>query len=115
KHEMVATNDDTATVEPVAVDAPAADVKTVSPPVANSVKSNPTVTTTEKAKTNIVPTKEQKAAEEKKKQQAAQAATAAAAAKEKEYRNNWPKYITVGKLDIQENKKDDDGVEAFNV
>ncbi|HMK24849.1 MAG TPA: DUF4339 domain-containing protein [Chitinophagaceae bacterium] len=54
---------------------------------------------------------QKKAEEEKKKLQAAQAALAAAA-KEKEYRNNWPKYITFGKLDY--NTKGD-GIDAFNV
>lgn len=55
---------------------------------------------------------QKKAEEEKKKLQAAQAALAAAAAKEKEYRNNWPKYITFGKLDYTTNG---DGIDAFNV
>ena len=62
-----------------------------------------------------------KAEEEKKKQlalqaakatQAAQAAQAAAALKEKEFRNNWPRYITFGKLDYTANG---DGIDAFNV
>ncbi len=52
---------------------------------------------------------QKKAEEEKKKLQAAQAA---AAAKEKEYRNNWPRYITFGKLDYNTNG---DGIDAFNV
>jgi chemotaxis protein histidine kinase CheA len=55
---------------------------------------------------------QKKAEEEKKKLQAAQAALAAAAAKEKDYRNNWPRYITFGKLDY--NTKGD-GIDAFNV
>ena len=55
---------------------------------------------------------QKKADEEKKKLQAAKAALAAAAAKEKEYRNNWPKYITFGKLDYDTKG---DGIDAFNV
>lgn len=89
------------------------------PPVANTTKNNQTVVVNEKAKTNVTTTKtkpadaqkatQQKAEEEKKKLQAAQAA---AALKEKEYRNNWPKYITIGKLNYTTN---DDGVDAFNI
>jgi chemotaxis protein histidine kinase CheA len=54
---------------------------------------------------------QKKAEAEKKELQAAQAALAAAA-KEKDYRNNWPKYITFGKLEY--NTKGD-GIDAFNV
>ncbi len=52
----------------------------------------------------------QKKAEEEKKK--IQAALAAAAAKEKEFRNNWPGYITFGKLAYNTNG---DGIDAFNV
>jgi hypothetical protein len=52
----------------------------------------------------------QKKAEEEKKK--LQAALAAAAAKEKEYRNNWQRHITFGKLDYNTNG---DGIDAFNV
>ncbi len=89
------------------------------PPVANTTKTNQPVVVNEKAKTNVTTTKtkpadaqkavQQKAEEEKKKMQASQTA---AALKEKEYRNNWPKYITIGKLDYTTN---DDGVDAFNI
>lgn len=89
------------------------------PPVANTAKTNQPVTNNEKAKANTptVKTKpadaqkaaQQKAEEEKKKLQAAQSA---AAFKEKEYRNNWPRYITMGKIDFKVN---DDGVDAFNI
>lgn len=55
---------------------------------------------------------QKKAEEEKKKLQAAQAAQAAAAAKEMGMRNNWPKYITFGKLNYETKG---DGIGAFDV
>ncbi|NOT52083.1 MAG: DUF4339 domain-containing protein [Chitinophagaceae bacterium] len=110
--QVVATNDEAATA-----DAPTtADAKSNQPPVATTTKTNQPVAVNDKAKANVVPTKAQQAEaqklalkkteDDKKKQQAA------AAAKEKEYRNNWAKYISVGNLNIE---KDDDGVKAFNV
>lgn len=113
--QVVTTNDEPATKEvPVTTDA-----KSNQPPVANTAKTNQTVAVNDKAKANTTPTRAQqaesqklalkKAEDDRKKQQAA---AAAAAAREKDYRNNWTRYITVGNLDI---KKDDDGVEAFNI
>jgi len=111
--------DEAKTTEPETADVPVTENTTTQPPVANTGKLNPTTLVSEKAKTSTTPTKAQQAEaqklaqkkidDEKKKQQAA---IAAAAAKEKEFRNNWPKYIMIGDLDI---KKNDDGVEAFNV
>lgn len=49
---------------------------------------------------------------QKKAEEAKKKLLAAAALKEKEYRNNWPKYIRIGQLDY--NTKGD-GVDAFNV
>lgn len=88
------------------------------PPVATTAKTQKATLTPATAKPGTTSKTQQaeaqklaqkKAEEENKKFQAAQAA---AALKEKEYRNNWPKYITFGKLDY---KTKDDGVEAFNV
>ncbi len=118
-HQIVVSNEEMGTNEKPAMDAPTTSPD-ATPPVANTTKTKATVPVNEKAKSNVTTTKAQqaeaqkiaaqkKAEDDKKKQQAA---LAAAAAKEKEYRNNWSKYITVGKLDIVKN---DDGVEAFNV
>lgn len=121
-HQMVVTNGEAAkdqTVTTATAERPATETKETAPPVANTTKTNQPVAVNEKAKTNLTTAKtkpadaqkvaQQKAEEEKKKLQAAQAA---AALKEKEYRNNWPKYITIGKLDYTTN---DDGVDAFNI
>jgi hypothetical protein len=87
-------------------------------PVAVQPKNNPkqptntkTTTTTAKAQQAEAQKLAQQKAEEEKRQQAA---ALAALAKEKDYRNNWAKYITTGKLEI--NFKDDDGgIDPFNV
>ncbi len=84
------------------------------PPVANTAKTQKATLTPATAKPGTSTSKTQqaeaqkKAEEEKKKLLAAQAAAAA----EMEYRNNWPKYITFGKLDFNDNG---DGIDAFNV
>lgn len=120
-NEMVVNLDEAAT-KPSITTAPAtnAETKEELPPAAITNKTTRPVVVNEKAKTTTAPaTKTQqteaqklaqkKAEEEKKKQQADMAATAA---KEKEYRNNWPKYITFGKIDF---KTDNDNIEPFNV
>lgn len=113
----VATNNEVKD-QPAMTDVSSSDAKVDNPPVATTSKTTQPVVVDEKAKANIVPSKAdaqklaaQKKAEEEKKKQAAQAA---ALAKEKEYRNNWTKYVTVGnyKANIVKN---DDGVEAFNI
>jgi cytoskeletal protein RodZ len=82
--------------------------KTTVPPVA----TKPTAAEIKAKQVAAQKLAQKKAEEEQKKLQAAQAALAAAAAKEKEYRNNWSRYITFGKLDYNANG---DGIDAFNV
>lgn len=122
-HEVVVTTEETAKTEPDVTTAPTTVTETKEqqpPPVATNNKTTQPVVVNEKAKTTTTPvTKTQqieaqkaaqkKAEEEKQKQQAA---IAAAALKEKEYRNNWPRYVTFGKIDF---KTDDDNIMPFNV
>lgn len=127
-HEMVVTNEEaskdettTATTNPTTT--VATETKENQPPAAVTTKANQPVVVNEKAKSSTTtPTTttkgqqteaqklaQKKAEEEKKKQQAA---IAAAALKEKEYRNNWPKYISFGTIDF---KSKDDDILPFNV
>ncbi|MBI5858842.1 MAG: DUF4339 domain-containing protein [Sphingobacteriales bacterium] len=120
-HEVVVTDDEATKTDSVAITAPtvSTEVKEDQPPAVVTSKTNPPAVVNEKAKTSTPVTKTQpndaqklaqkKAEEEKKKQLAAQAA---AAAKEKEYRNNWPGYITFGSIDF---KTKDDDIQPFNV
>lgn len=122
-HEMVVTTEETATTTPDVTTAPTTTTETNKqqpPPVATNNKTTQPVVVNEKAKTATTPViktqqieaqkaAQKKAEEEKQKQQAA---IAAAALKEKEYRNNWPKYVTFGKIDF---KTDDDNILPFNV
>jgi hypothetical protein len=91
---------------------------TLPPPVAVPPKNNTrqpsntkTTATTAKAQQAEAQKLAQLKAEEEKRQQAA---ALAALAKEKDYRNNWTKYITTGKLDFKF-KDDDGGIDPFNV
>lgn len=124
----ITSADDTAKTETTTVTttepATTTPVNTTTTTVTPTTSQPATVTTTKPVATKPTPAEikakqiaaqklaQKKAEEEKKKLQAAQAALAAAAAKEKEYRNNWPRYITFGKLDY--NTKGD-GIDAFNV
>src|SRR5258705_7860141 len=112
-HPDAAKEDSVSTTKPMAPAETTTPVTTVNqPPVATTSKSQKTALTpaTAKPSTKAQQAEAQKKAEEEKKK--LQAALAAAAAKEKEYRNNWPQYITFGKLEY--NTKGD-GIDAFNV
>ncbi|MGH2552809.1 MAG: DUF4339 domain-containing protein [Chitinophagaceae bacterium] len=85
------------------------------PPAANTTKSQKATLSTANAKPGTGTTKSlqndgQKTAANKIEEERKKAL--AAAAKEMDYRNNWPVYISIGKLDYTAKG---DGVEAFNV
>lgn len=85
------------------------------PPVKNTNAKQPAVTkppvpTAKDKKAETQAAAQKQASENKAKAEAAQAALLA---KEKEYRNNWAKYITIGKLDVKQNE--DEGIDPFNV
>lgn len=116
-----ATPDTTAATADVNAVAPTQDNTKLAPPPPAAVapsKNNPkqpantkpTATTAKAQQAEAQKAAQQKAEEQKKQQAAAQAALA----KEKDYRNNWAKYISVGKLDYKM-KEDDGGIDPFNV
>lgn len=115
----VATNPDSSEVprpkqegEQNAMPVPAADaVKAEKNKSDNLVVTKPTVTPVKdkKAEAQAASAAQKKIQQDKAK---AEAAAAAALAAEKNYRNNWAKYITIGKMDIAVN---DDGIAPFNV
>jgi chemotaxis protein histidine kinase CheA len=105
--EPATTTPATTTVTPTTSQPATVTTTTVQP-----VATKPTAAEIKAKQVEAQKLAQKKAEEEKKKIQAAQAALAAAAAKEKEYRNNWPKYIVFGKLDYNTNG---DGIDAFNV
>jgi chemotaxis protein histidine kinase CheA len=104
-----ATTTQPATAATATTTVPSATTTVPSATTAPSATTKPDAATIKAQKEAAQKLALKKIEEEKKKQQAA---LAAAALKEKEYRNNWQKYITTGRLDFNANGN---GIGAFNV
>ncbi len=106
--EVTTTEPATATTTVATATTPPATVTTSKTTVPPAI-TKPDAATIKAQKAEAQKLALKKIEDDKKKLQAAQAA---AALKEKEYRNNWPKYISFGKLDYKDNGS---GIDAFNV